>query len=143
VLAGEDVPSASDVDTRLKTAWANRQAIHDARQSLKPRLAAAKYEAGNAILQSPQVQKAHAELMDRIVQPLADVAKAWVELFGMQRELRAREIGFRQGICQTMPLDLFGPPNAHSALATFLLAAVEAGYLKASALPRRCCDGVA
>ena len=67
---------------------------------------------------------------------MAEIAKAWVELFGMSRELRDREIGFRFGICETMPLDLFGPPNAYSPLADYLNQAVKAGYISAGSVPR-------
>jgi hypothetical protein len=135
VLADPDnIPAVSDSNAILKTAWQKRQAIDAARQSIKPKIAAAKFEAGNAILQSPDVQKQHAELMRRVVQPLVEVAKAYAELFAMSRELRDREIGYRCGICELMPLDLFGPPTPYSPLATFLQAACKAGYI--GALPR-------
>jgi hypothetical protein len=132
----EDMPDTADIDARLKKAWLNRQAIHDARQSLKQKTEKAKFEAGTSILKSPEVQKPHGELMQRIAPPLAQIAKAWVELFGMSRELHDREIGFRHGICQCMPLDLFGPPNVYSPLASFLQAAVEAGFVKETSVPR-------
>jgi hypothetical protein len=138
VLADPDknISSVSDVDARLKTAWLNRQTINDARQSLKQKIEGARSETGTAILKSPEVQKSHAEIMQRLISPLVEVSKAWVELFGMSRELRDREIGFRFGICQTMPLDLLGAPNAYSPLALFLQAAVEAGFVKAGAIPK-------
>jgi hypothetical protein len=134
VLAGEDVAPASDVDSRLKTAWQTRAAINDARESLRPKLAAARREAGDAILQSADVQKRHSEYMKRIAPPLAEIAKAYAELFAMSRELRDREVGFKYGVCQTMPLDLFGPPTPYSPLADFLNACVKAGYI--GTLPR-------
>jgi hypothetical protein len=138
VLANPDsFPTDSDNAAKIKTAWQKRAAIDAARQSLKPKLAKAKYEAGSAILKSPDVQRQHSELMKRIVPPLAEIAKAWAELFAMSRELRDREIGFRFGVCETMPLDLFGVPNAFSPLATFLQAAVKAGYISAGSVPKQ------
>jgi hypothetical protein len=137
VLANPDsFPTDSDNAAKIKTAWQKRAAIDAARQSLKPKLAKAKYEAGSAILKSPDVQRQHSELMKRIVPPLAEIAKAWAELFAMSRELRDREIGFRFGVCETMPLDLFGVPNAHSPLADFLNRAVKAGCISAGSVPK-------
>jgi hypothetical protein len=137
VLADPDnIQTAPDNNAKLKAAWQKRAAIDAARQSLKPKLAKAKYEAGSAILKSPDVQRQHSELMKRIVPPLAEIAKAWAELFAMSRELRDREIGFRFGVCETMPLDLFGVPNAHSPLADFLNRAVKAGCISAGSVPK-------
>jgi hypothetical protein len=137
VLANPDsFPTDSDNAAKIKTAWQKRAAIDAARQSLKPKLAKAKYEAGSAILKSPEVQKQHGDLMKRIVPPLAEIAKAWAELFAMSRELRDREIGFRHGICECMPLDLLGVPNQFSPLASYLQSAVKAGYISAGSVPK-------
>jgi hypothetical protein len=136
VLADPENIQPPDSAAKLKAAWAKRAAINAARESLKPKREAAVREAGTAILKSPEVQKTHADIMQRVVSPLAEVAKAWVELFGMSRELRDRDIGYRENICTTMPLDLLGVPSSHSPLGSFLNAAVAAGWLKASALPR-------
>jgi hypothetical protein len=137
VLADPDnINVEDDSAAKIKTAWAKRQAIHEARQSLKTKLAQAKHEAGDAILQSADVQKQHAELMKRLTTGFVEVSKAWADLFAMSRELRDREVGFRFGICETMPLDLLGAPNAYSPLADFLNQAAKAGYISAGSVPR-------
>jgi hypothetical protein len=132
----EDLPDSADIEAQIKKTWLNRQAIHDARHALKPKLAKAKYDRATEILKSPEVQKTHTEYMMRIGPPLAEIAQAYVALFGMSQECRDRGTGFRHGICETMPLDLFGAPNMYSPLAQFLRAAVEAGFVKASAVPK-------
>jgi len=131
-----DLPETADVEAQLRKRWLKRAAINDARQELKQKLAKAKHDRATEILKSPEVQKAHADLMARIAPPLAEIAHAYVALFGMSSECRDRGTGFRYGICETMPLDLFGAPNAWSPLAQYLQAAVEAGFVKASALPK-------
>jgi hypothetical protein len=136
VLADPDnIQTAPDNNAKLKAAWQKRAAIDAARQSLKPKRAAAVRDAGTAILQSPEVQKTHGEIMQRLTTGLVEASKAYVQLFDLSRELRARDIGFRCGICELMPLDLLGAPGPYSPLAGFLRAAVAANYLKASAVP--------
>jgi hypothetical protein len=137
VLADPDnIITASDNNTKIKTAWQKRAAIDTARQSLKPRFAKARYDAGTAILKSPEVQKQHGEIMKRLVSGLVDASKAWVELHGMSLEIREKDMGFRCGICEVLPSDLFGAPNQYSPLANFLNAAMKAGFLKAQDLPK-------
>ena len=136
VLADPDNISLDDDAAKIKANWAKRAAIDSARQSLKSKIEAAKREAGDAILKSAEIQKAHGEIMQRLVGPLVEVAKAWTDLFAMSRECRDREIGFRFGICETMPLDLLGAPNVYSPLASFLQEAVKAGYIKAGAIQK-------
>jgi hypothetical protein len=136
VLADPDNIVVADDAAKIKANWAKRAAIDTARQSIKAKLAVAKHEAGTAILKSAEVQKTHGEIMQRLTTGLVEVSKAWVDLFGMSRELRDREIGFRCGICELMPVDLFGPPTPYSPLATLLHEAVKLGYLKAGQVPK-------
>jgi len=72
----DNIQVVNDVDSKLRAAWLKRQAIHEVRQSLKTKLEKAKYEAGSAILRSPEVQKAHSEIMQRLVSSLVDASKA-------------------------------------------------------------------
>ena len=128
VLADKDIPSAIDIDAQLVTAALEWEATEAADRSLDAPLAAAKREAADSILDG--LKKEHDVLVNRIVSGLADVvAPAWAELFDLSRQLKDKDVGWCKGICETMPLDLFGPPNAYSPLANFLRAAVAAGYL--------------
>ena len=134
VLAGEEFPATDDVDAKLTTELLQWEATEEAAQSLKPKLAAAKYEASTAVLLG--LKKPHDEVVQRIVGPLVEVAKAWNELFQLSRDLKDNGIGWRNGVCELVPalVDLLGPPNASSELATLLQTAVDAGYVKS--LPR-------
>ena len=136
ILADEDIPATNDIDAQITTEMLNWQATTEAEQLLKPQLAKAEYEAATAILESAEVQKMHGDLMRRIALPLAEAAKAWLELYGLSLELRANDVGFRCGICQTMPTELFGFPNSHSKLGAYLHALVKADYLHANDVPR-------
>jgi hypothetical protein len=137
VLADPDnIHTADDSAAKIKTAWAKRAAIDAARQSLKPKIAKAKYDAATTVLESPEVQKAHRGLMQRIGAPLVEIAKAWSELYAMSLECREHGTGFRVGICQTMPLELFSFPNMHSPLGQYLNALVKAGYIGANDVPK-------
>jgi hypothetical protein len=129
VLAEQDIPSTDDVDAKIAAEYLQWEAIEEAKQAQKPKLAAAKREAADSILDG--LKKEHDVLVHTIVSSLADVvAPAWAELFDLSRQLKDKDIGWRKGICETMPLDLFGPPNVYSPLAVFMRAAVEAGFLK-------------
>src|SRR5438552_848975 len=50
MLDGKDIPAPEDVDTKLTTEMLKWQAVADARQSLKPKIAAARYEAATTVL---------------------------------------------------------------------------------------------
>jgi hypothetical protein len=137
VIADPDnFPTASDNAAKIKTAWQKRAAIEAARQSIKPKLKKTKDDAATAILASPEVQKKHGDLMKRIAPPLAEIAKAWAELYSMSLEIREHDLGFRCSICEVMPLELFGFPNTHGPLGAYLNAAVKAGYIKSSDVPK-------
>ena len=64
-----------------------------------------------------------------------------VELFDLGRQLKDKECGWREGVCNLLPalIELFGATNAHSSLATLLREAVKADYLKSSQIFRRSC----
>jgi phage head maturation protease len=62
--------------------------------------------------------------------PLVEVAKAWVELNQLSLELRQHDLGFRCGVCEVMPTELFGFPNLHSPLGQYLNALLKAGVVK-------------
>jgi hypothetical protein len=137
ILADEEIPASSDIDAQITTELLNWEATNEAEQLLKPKLAAAQYEAATAVLTA--IKPEHDALVKpRIVGPLVEFSKAWVELFGMSRELRDRGTGFRCGVCDLVPqlVDLFGPPTPYGPLATFLQAAVRAGYLQSKDFPR-------
>jgi hypothetical protein len=136
ILADKEIPAASDVDAQITTEMLNWEATEEAERSLKPKLAAAKYEASTAVLNG--LKKPHDEVVQRVVSPLVEVAKAWNELFQLSRDLKDKEVGWRDGVCDLVPalVELFGANNVHSPLASFLQEAVKANYVKASALPK-------
>ena len=84
------------------------------------------------------MKKPHDEVVQRIVGPLVEVATAWIELFDLSRQLKDKSVGWREGVCDLVPqlVDIFGPPNGSSELATLLQAVVAAGYLKAGQVPK-------
>jgi hypothetical protein len=136
MLDGKDIPAPEDVDTQLTAEILKWQAIGDARQSLKAPLAKAKYEDATTVLAG--LKKPHDEVLNPLLTALAEVvAPAWVELFQLSRDLKDKDIGWRNGVCDLVPklVELFGPPTPHGPLASFLQEAVRAGYLKAQDLP--------
>src|SRR6478672_10125498 len=68
VLSGKDVPAEHDVEAQLSLAQTRWEAIHLAREALKPEIRAAKYEAGAAILKT--VKPGHDKIMARLVSAL-------------------------------------------------------------------------
>jgi hypothetical protein len=132
VLAGESIPASNDVDSQLTNEYLQWEATEAAEQSLKPKLAAAKREASDKLLVS--IKPAHDVVMKKLMSGLSVATEAWIELFALSSDLRDYEIGFRNNVCELMPIDLFGPPNRYSPLAEFMRAAVASGYL--SALPK-------
>ena len=130
VLAGRDVRASNDVETQLSLAQTNWEAIHEAREVLKPKIRAAKHEAATEILEK-QYKPLHDKLMARLLPALVTAHQAHVELFAMARELKDREIGWRNGVCDTMPSEVLAAPTVYSPLADFFRAAVSGGYLKA------------
>ena len=135
MLDGKDIPAPEDVDTKLTTEMLKWQAVVDARDSLKPKIAAAKYEASTAVLAG--LKPEHDKVVQKIVEPLAQLAHAWIELFQLSRDLKDKSVGWRNGVCDLVPalVELFGANNAHSHLATLLHETVRLGYVKAAALP--------
>ena len=136
MLDGKDIPAPEDVDTKLTAELLKWQAVVDARQSLKPKIASAKYEAATEVLKD--IKPEHDKIVQRIVGPLVEVATAWTELFDLSRQLKDKSVGWREGVCDLVPqlVDIFGPPNGSSELATLLQAVVAAGYLKAGQVPK-------
>ena len=133
ILADEEIPAASDIDSQITTEMLNWEATHDAGRLLKRELEVAQREANTAALLL--IKPEHDAVMKRLVTALAEVVTpAWIELFKLSRDLRDRDMGYQCGVCDLLPTDLLGVPNAHSPLAAFLQAAVAAGYLKT--LPR-------
>jgi hypothetical protein len=137
VLADPDnIHTADDSAAKIKTLWQKRAAIDAARQSLKPKLAKARQDASTAVLESAPVQRTHSDIMKRIGPPLVEIAKAWGELYAMSLECREHGTGFGAGICQTMPLEMFGFPNRNGPLGQYLNALVKAGYVGANDVPK-------
>jgi hypothetical protein len=137
VLAGNDVSESSDTAARLTTELLNGQAIREARESLKPKLRAAKFEAATAVLAG--LKPAHDAVMNRLVTALTDVVTpAYLEIFQLSRDLKDKDCGWRNGVCDLVPalVELFGANNAHSPLASLLHEAVRLGYLKAGQVPK-------
>lgn len=129
VLAGRDVRASNDVETQLSLAQTNWEAIHEAREVLKPKIRAAKHEADTESLEK-QYKPLHDKLMARLLPALITAHKANVELFAMSRELKDKEIGWRNGVCDTMPSEVLGAPTIHSPVAEFFRTAVAKGYLE-------------
>jgi hypothetical protein len=132
VMAEQEFPATDDTDAKLTSELLEWEAIEEAKQSLKPKLDAAKREASDKVLVT--VKSDHDAVMKKLVSGLSVATEAWIELFQLSRDLLDYDIGYRNGICETMPLDLFGPPNAYSPLAEFMGDALKAGHLKS--LPR-------
>ena len=136
VLAGEDFPAASDIDAQITAELLNWEATDEAEQSLKPKIAAAKYAAATEVLKGikPEPDK----IVQRIVGPLVELAPAFLELFDIGRQLKDKSCGWREGVCDLLPalIDLLGANNVHSPLATLLHEAVRLGYLKAGQVPK-------
>ena len=128
VLAEQDVPTTDDTDAKLTSELLQWEAIEEAKEAQKPKLAAAKREAADKILVG--IKPEHDAIMKKMLSGLSGFTEAYVELFALSRDLRDYEIGFRHGVCELMPTDLFGPPTIYSPLADFFRAAVSAGYLK-------------
>ena len=137
VLAGEEFPVDADVDTEITRLRLSLEVCNEAEQSLKAPLAKAKYEAATAVLKG--IKPEHDKLVNRLVTALVeDFAPAYIELFQLSRDLKDKDFGWRDGVCDLIPqlVDIFGPPNAHSALSSLLQAAVKLGYLNVKDLPK-------
>jgi hypothetical protein len=136
MLDGKDIPEPEEVDTKLTAEMLKWQAVADTRQSLKPKIAAAKLEAATAVLKG--LKPEHDAVVQRILSPLVEVSKAYVEIFDLGRQLKDKDCGWREGVCDLVPalVELFGPTNSYSPLATLLQEAVKLGYVKASAVPK-------
>jgi hypothetical protein len=134
VLANPDDIATADHSAVIKAAWQKKAAIDAARQSLKPKLAAAKREAADKILAN--IKPVHDAEMKKLMQGLSVATEAWIAVFGLSRDLVDHGVGWRNQVCDLVPelTELFGVPNAYSPLAGLLLAAVKAKYL--SALPK-------
>jgi hypothetical protein len=129
VLAENEIPASNEVDAQLTSQLLQWEAIEEAKQSLKPKLAAAKREAADKILVG--LKKPHDAIMARLLAALVEASEANAELFQLSRDLRDYEIGFRNGVCELMPTEVLGVPHKHSELAEFMRSALKAGYLKA------------
>jgi hypothetical protein len=129
VLAEQDIPATDDTDVKLTAKLLQWEAIEEAKESLKPKLAIAKREAADKILAG--LKKPHDAIMARLLAALVDAHAANVELFDLRSQLRDREIGFRNGVCELMPDEVLSSPTIYSPLADFFRAAVKAGFLKA------------
>jgi hypothetical protein len=128
VLAEQDISATDDTDAKLTSELLQWEAIEEAKESLKPKLAAARREASDKILAS--IKPAHDEIMKRLVSSLVDAHAANVELFGLRSQLRDRSIGWRNGVCELLPDEVLNTPTIYSHLADFFRGAVKAGYLK-------------
>ena len=129
VLAGEEFPATRDIDAQITTEMLNWEATSEAEQSLKQPLDAARREASDKILVG--IKPGHDVVMKKLASSLSIFTESWIELFQLSRDLRDYEIGYRNGVCEVMPLDLVGPPTIYSPLADFLRELVKAGHLKA------------
>jgi hypothetical protein len=136
VLANEDFPAAADIDTEITRERLALDACAEAEQSLKAPLAAAKYKAATEVLKG--LKPEHDKIVKDIVEPLAQLAHAYAELFDLGRQLKDKECGWRNGVGDLLPalIQLFGAINVYSPLAGLLLEAVKLNYLKASAIPK-------
>jgi hypothetical protein len=136
MLDGKDVPAPDDVDTKLTAELLKWQTIVDARQPLKQEIDAAYREAATAVLKG--IKPEHDAVVQRIVGPLVEVSKAYVEIFDLGRQLKDKDCGWREGVCDLLPalVELFGATNAHSPLATLLQEAVRLGYVKVGQVPK-------
>jgi hypothetical protein len=137
VLAGEDFPPASDIEAQLTTEMLRWQAADEADRSLDAPLAKARYEDATVVLKG--LKPGHDAALIPALSALAEVfAPAWKEIFQLSRDLKDKDLGWREGVCDLVPqlVELFGVPNAHSPLASFLQKAVAAGYLKSAQLPK-------
>jgi hypothetical protein len=128
VMAEESFPATDDTDAKLTSELLEWEAIVEAKESVKPKLAAARREASDKILAG--LKPAHDEIMHRLVSALVEAHKANVELFDLRSQLRDRSIGWRNGVCELLPDEVLNTPTIYSHLADFFRAAVKAGYLK-------------
>ena len=96
VLAGDDFPIDADVDTEITRLRLSLEACAEAEQSLKAPLAKAKYEAATAVLKGIKVE--HDKVVQKIVEPLAQLAHGYVELFYLGRQLKDRDCGYREDV---------------------------------------------
>jgi hypothetical protein len=138
VLAGKDFPADADVEGEITRLRLSLDACVQAEESLKVPLAKAKYEAATAVLIAikPEQDKVVSRLLAALVK---DFTPAYLELFQLSRDLKDKDCGWRNGVCDLVPklVELFGPPTSpHSPLASLLQEAVRCNYLKASDLPK-------
>jgi hypothetical protein len=132
VMAEQDIPATDDLDAQLTTLLLQWEAIEEAKESYKPKLAAAKYEAATAILTG--LKPAHDKIMKRLLAALVEASAANAELFDLRSQLRDKSIGFRCGVCELDSTDVLGVLHKLSDLAEFMRSAVAGGYL--STLPK-------
>jgi hypothetical protein len=138
VLSEKDFQGDSDIAAQIATEMLNFEATVEAEQSLIPQLAKARYEAATTVLAG--LKKPHDEIVDRLLAGIVDAfIPAYIELFQLSRDLKDKDCGWRNGVCDLVPklVDLFGPPSPNSPLASLLHEAVRCGYLKANDLPRQ------
>src|SRR3984957_601368 len=111
ILADEEIPATSEIDAQIAKEMLNWEATDDAERLLKPKLEAAKREANTAVLLA--LKPEHDAVMKRLITALADVVTpAWIELFKLSRDLRDKDLGYQCGVCDLLPTDLLGVPNA-------------------------------
>lgn len=137
MLDGKDIPAPEDVDTQLTAEMLKWTAIGDARQSLKAPLAKARYEDSTVVLKG--LKPDHDAVLIPALTALAEVfAPAWKEIFQLSRDLKDKDLGWREGVCDLVPqlVELVGVPNKFSPLASFLQKAVAAGYLNSGQVPK-------
>jgi hypothetical protein len=84
VLADEQIPATSDIDTEIATEMLNWEATEAAYQSLKQPLAAAKCEAADKILVG--IKPAHDVAMKKLLSGLSVATEAYIEIFGLSRD---------------------------------------------------------
>jgi hypothetical protein len=128
VMAEQEIPATDDTDTKLTSELLLLEGIAEAKESYKPKLAAAKREATDAILAG--VKKPHDEIMLRLIAGLIEAHKANVELFDLRRQLRDNDCGWRNGVAELAPDEVLGAPAIHCHLADFFRECVKRGYLK-------------
>jgi hypothetical protein len=101
VLAGEDFPAASDIDAQITSELLAWEATEEAEKSLKPKLDAAYREAATAELK--RIKPEHDKIVQRIVGALVELAPAYTELFQLSRDLKDKNVGWREGVCDLVP----------------------------------------
>jgi hypothetical protein len=128
VLSEETFPAANDTEAKLTSELLEWQAIEEAKESLKKKLAAARQKASDKVLAG--LKPEHDEVMQRLLSALVEAHKANVELFDLRNQLRDRSIGWRLGVCELLPDEVLGAPTIYGHLADFFSAAIKAGHLK-------------